>query len=45
MQICYDMYIICFAHESYLTMILYEFPAFFACACDVWNLVRGVEGI
>ena len=35
----------CFTSDSYSAMILYEIPAFFACTCDVWNLVRGVEGM
>ena len=35
----------CFTPDSYLAMILYEFPAFLTCTCDVWRLVRGVEGI
>ena len=34
----------CFTPDSYSAMILYEFPAFFTCTCDVWKLVRGVEG-
>ena len=35
----------CFTPDSYLAMILYEFPAFLTCTCDVWRLVRGVEGV
>ena len=35
----------CFTPDSYSTIILYEFPAFFTCTCDVQNLVRGVERI
>ena len=35
----------CFTPDSYSAMMLYEYPTFFTCACDVWNLVRGVEGI
>ena len=35
----------CFTADSYSAIILYEFPAFFTCTCDVRNLVRGVEGI
>ena len=29
--------------DSYSAMILCEFPTFFAYACAVWNLVRGVK--
>ena len=35
----------CFTPDSYLALIPYEFTVFFTCTCDVWNLVRGVEGI
>ena len=35
----------CFTPDSYSTMILYELPAFLTYTCDVWKLVRGVEGI
>ena len=34
-----------FTSDFSSAMILYEFSAFFTCACDVWNLVGGVEGI